>query len=149
MRAVWVVLFTAGAAIGWVCLSLPGQTQARSQPDWHGITSWATLPEGRVWGQTSGVDVDATGAVWVIDRCGGASCAGRPEAPLMKFDSSGKLLKSFGAGMFVFPHGTFVDREGNVWVTDGQARDGKGDQVFKFSPGGNLLLKLGTPGVSQ
>jgi hypothetical protein len=28
----------------------------------------------------------------------------------------GRLLKSFGAGMFVFPHGIFVDQRGNVWV---------------------------------
>jgi len=39
---------------------------------------------------------------------------------VLKFDSSGKLVKSFGAGMLIFPHGIVVDRDGNVWVTDGQ-----------------------------
>ena len=34
--------------------------------------------------------------------------------------------------MFIFPHGATVDREGNLWVTDSQVRDGKGHQVFKF-----------------
>jgi secreted PhoX family phosphatase len=29
------------------------------------------------------------------------------------------VVKSF-AGMFIFPHGLHVDREGNVWVTDGR-----------------------------
>ena len=42
--------------------------------------------------------------------------------------------------MFVFPHGIHVDRDGNVWVTDGaepaQDGNGKGHQVFKFSPDG-------------
>src|SRR5262249_54013112 len=41
-----------------------------------------------------------------------------------------------------------VDREGNVWITDGTGREGKGHQVFKFSPEGRLLLTLGKPGVT-
>jgi sugar lactone lactonase YvrE len=39
---------------------------------------------------------------------------------VLKFDPTGKLVKSFGAGMLIFPHGIHVDRDGNVWVTDGQ-----------------------------
>jgi sugar lactone lactonase YvrE len=38
---------------------------------------------------------------------------------ILKFDPSGKLVTSFGAGMLIFPHGIHVDRQGNVWVTDG------------------------------
>src|SRR4029453_5084899 len=56
-------------------------------------------------------------------------------------------LKSFGAGLLIFPHGFYVDRDGNVWVTDAQGRDGKGHQVLKFSPAGKLLLTLGKAGV--
>jgi len=48
--------------------------------------------------------------------------------------------------MFIFPHGLHVDREGNVWVTDGLGKDGKGHQVFKFSPDGKVLLTLGKAG---
>ena len=47
--------------------------------------------------------------------------------------------------MMLFPHGIHVDRDGNVWVTDGLGRDGKGHQVFKFSPDGKVLLTLGKP----
>ena len=75
------------------------------------------------------------------------SCAGSNLAPILEFDTSGKLLKSFGAGMFVFPHGIYADKDGNVWVTDGQGKDGKGHQVFKFSPDGKVLLTLGKAGV--
>ena len=57
-------------------------------------------------------------------------------APLGKLDPSGKYLKSFGAGMFVFPHGIHLDREGNVWVTDAQGKDGKGHTVVKFNQDG-------------
>ena len=59
-----------------------------------------------------------------------------------------RSLKSFGAGLLLFPHGLYVDREGNVWVTDGLGRDGKGHQVFKFSPDGKVLLTLGKAGVA-
>src|SRR5262249_1644403 len=64
------------------------------------------------------------------------------------FDSSGALVKSFAAGMLVFPHGLSVDRDGNVWVTDLLAKDGKGQQVLKFSADGKLLLTLGKAGVA-
>jgi hypothetical protein len=39
-----------------------------------------------------------------------------------KFDPNGKMVAQFGQGMFVFPHGIHVDRDGNIWVTD--ASDG-------------------------
>ena len=38
--------------------------------------------------------------------------------PILVFDKAGKLLRSFGAGMFNFPHGGTVDRDGNLWMTD-------------------------------
>ena len=50
--------------------------------------------------------------------------------------------------MFLFPHGGTVDRDGNLWMTDARGQNGKGNQVFKFSPDGKVLLTLGKPGVS-
>ena len=90
------------------------------------------------------MDVDRAGNLWVAERCGANTCAGKTDAPILKFDPSGKLLTSFGASMFVFPHGISMDSDGNVWITDGQGRDGKGRQVFKFSPDGKVLMALGT-----
>jgi sugar lactone lactonase YvrE len=52
----------------------------------------------------------------------------------MRFDPSGKVVTSFGTGMIVQAHGMTIDRDGNVWVTDAQIKDGKGNQVLKFSP---------------
>jgi streptogramin lyase len=60
----------------------------------------------------------------------------------------GKLVTHFGAGMLLFPHGLHVDPDGNVWVTDGLGKDGKGQQVFKFSPDGKVLMRLGQAGVA-
>ncbi len=50
--------------------------------------------------------------------------------------------------MFVFPHAIFVDKDDNVWVTDADGKDGKGQQVMKFSSKGKLLLTLGKAGVA-
>ena len=50
--------------------------------------------------------------------------------------------------MFIWPHGFFLDVEGNVWTTDARGEDGKGHQVFKFTPDGKLLMTLGTAGVA-
>jgi DNA-binding beta-propeller fold protein YncE len=64
-------------------------------------------------------------------------------------DSAGNIIRSFGAGLFVWPHGMFVDQQDNLWVTDAAiAREGrKGNQVHKFSPAGELLMSLGIAGV--
>lgn len=133
---------------------------------------WGKL-EDRKWGALNGVAIDNDGtSVWVVDRCGanpdvppGASpvaydsCAGSPLAPVMKFDAAGNLVKSFGAGLFIFPHKIYADREGNIWVVDGRgvndrerklypADAAKGHTVVKFSPDGKVLLTIGTPGVA-
>ena len=111
--------------------------------------NWAKLPEGRKWGMTIGLDFARDGkSLWVFDRCGAKTCAGSTIKPIQKFDPSGKLVASFGDNMFIFPHGLFVDRDDNVWVSDGQGKDGKGHVVVKFSPDGKVLMTLGKPGVA-
>jgi len=94
------------------------------------IENWAKLPVGRAWGSTAGVAIDRRGHIWVAERCGANTCAGSDLPPILEFDSSGKLLESFGARMFIFPHGITVDKDGNVWVTDGQ---GSAEKATKYS----------------
>ena len=119
------------------------------------IKEWGPLPDGRTWGSTAGIDIGPDGHVWAYDRCGANALAGGCDtsevAPVLKFDrSSGEVLASFGVGMFVLPHGFHVDREGNIWVTDSQGNEAgtKGHQVIKFSPEGEVLMRLGTAGVA-
>jgi streptogramin lyase len=111
--------------------------------------SWGQLPDGRKWGATAGVDLAPDGTIWAYDRCGANLCVESTVDPILHFDTSGKLIKSFGAGMFNFPHGIHVDRDGNVWVTDhGNAKTTRGHQVFKFNPDGKVLMTLGKAGVA-
>lgn len=136
------------------------------------VAGWPTLPasmNGGRWGEVIRVHVAADGNIWVFHRCfnvvpaGSATCIGRgPEnPPILEFDRSGKLLKSFGVGLFAYPHGFTVDRDGNLWVSDvndqetvlgmsAKNADGviMGEEVLKLSPEGKVLMTLGKEGVA-
>ena len=174
-------VFTGAFATALFAVSLHAQANmapTNSAPNpYQTIEGWAKLPEGRTWGSTSAVDIDKDGkSIWVAERCGTNACLGSNLDPVLKFDAQGNLVAHFGAGMIASPHGIFVDRDGNVWVTDcmctvggggggrgrggrggdssaaaaapqQQAADpGKGHQVYKFSPDGKLLMTLGKAG---
>lgn len=147
MRSLWGAMMAVAAL---ATASALAEAPPNSQPNpFRTVENWFKLPAGRMWGSTSAVDIDRDGtSIWVAERCGANSCAGKMDPPILKFDQSGTLVKSFGGGMFVFPHGIAVDKDGNIWVTDGQGRDGKGHQVFKFSPDGEVLMTLGKAGVA-
>jgi sugar lactone lactonase YvrE len=112
------------------------------------VRDWGHPPGNAPWAAVTAVEPAPDGSIYVIHRCFENSCAGRSEPPILKFDSSGKLLKSWGEGLFVFPHGATVDKSGNLWVTDAQGAPGKGHQVFKFSPEGKILMTLGKAGIA-
>ncbi len=135
---------------------LDGRVPINDLPNpYSSIDGWGKLPDGREWGSTAGVDIDPDGNLWAIDRCGSNSCAGSDLDPILKFDADGNVTAAIGGGLFLFPHGLHVDRDGNVWVTDARGpnpdnRDsaGKGHVVIKLSPAGEVLLTLGQPGVA-
>ncbi len=118
------------------------------------IRQWVELPDDRTWGSTAGIDIGPDGHIWTYDRCGAngldGGCEANPEiAPVLKLDrNTGEVMENFGAGLFVLPHGLHVDDDGNVWVTDMQGNEAgtKGHQVIKFSPEGEVLLRLGKAG---
>lgn len=121
--------------------------------NYQSTTHWGQLPKGRKWGATSAVypAQDGSGNIWVAERCGDNFQGCEKNAhidPVLLFDSAGKLLKSFGAGLLVWPHGIHVDQHNNVWVTDASGVEGKGHQVHKFSPDGRRLMSLGIAGVA-
>src|SRR6266849_11422 len=157
------------AVVVWMAME-GGQAQAqdiapvnRGANPYRVIRDWAQLNiEGRPWGGSNGVAIDRDGkSVWATDRCSPGTtpgCLGTKVNPVHKFDEAGKEIRSFGGGMFVWPHGIHVDRDGNVWVTDARApgaddlnkfpgEKDKGSVVVKFSPEGKVLLTLGKPGV--
>jgi NHL repeat len=123
------------------------------------IRDWGTLPDGRTWGSVSAINVDIDGVhVWAADRCGVNSCAESDVDPIVKLDPDGNVVASFGANLITWPHGMDVDPDGNVWIADARSPNARelertpnapmnGHVVRKFSPTGELLMTLGTPGV--
>ena len=132
------------------------QSDPNSSPNPYRLDEgWAKHGMGRNFGSTPGLALDRDGkSLWVFDRCGGNTCENSNIDPVTKYDASGKVAITFGAKMFVRPHGIGIDNDGNVWVTDGvgiapkDGKPGKGHTVIKFSPEGKVLMTLGTPGVT-
>ena len=156
----WVVVLTALGLSGASVVGQAPVAPVNGLPNpYETIRDWGTLPSGRTWGSTAGIDIDPDGkSIWAYDRCGANSCAGSNLDPILKFDATGRLVKSFGAGTMIFPHGFQVDGEGNVWVTDERAATpeelakspdarGKGNRVIKFSPDGKILMTIGKGGA--
>jgi peptidylamidoglycolate lyase len=118
---------------------------ARPADSYHVVHGWPQLPPGEALGQATGVDVDSRGNVLVFHRAGRRWSEPMPTTTIGRgtiwvFEKqSGRLVRSWGANLFVMPHGLTVDAHDNVWVTDVGLH-----QVFKFSAQGELLLKLGT-----
>ncbi len=141
--AALLALFMAGIATA--------QNSAPNQYDT--IESWAELPDGRVWGSTSAIYPTNDGKhIWVAERCGSNLCVGSDVDPVLLYDQDGNFIRSFGAGMITWPHGMYVDRDDNVWIADAvgyaPVPEGIGHTIMKFSPEGELLMRLGREGVA-
>ena len=156
----------------YLCLSIGAgivMAQADMQPTndfpnpYQIYTGFFNIPAGREWGATSSIDIDPDGkSIWIAERCGSDSiragypirgCAESDLPVVLKFNSDGEMVRSFGGGIFAVPHGFHVDHDGNIWVTDAPFTlppgiEGKGHIVVKFSPDGDRLMTLGTPGVT-
>jgi len=117
------------------------------------IEGWAKLPDGREWGATSAIYPANDGKhIWIAERCGSNLCVGSDVDPVMLYDADGNVVKSFGSGMITWPHGMYVDADDNVWIADAvgyaPVPEGIGHTIMKFSPDGELLMRLGKEGVA-
>jgi len=153
-------LFSIFLAAFAALLSAPADCFAQPYPDpYRMVEGWAQLPEGRKMGAVGGVTIDPDGQhVWAVVRCDaslperfGNECLDSDLDPVLKFNMDGQLVEGFGGGMFIWPHGIHVDGDGNVWVTDAVSpertpKGTRGHQVIKFTPSGEVLMRLGTPG---
>jgi len=110
------------------------------------VEGWPTLNPGMEWGAAINFLPDDKGGTWALLRT---------EPPVVHFDGAGVITQSFGDGVLVQAHGMCRDSDGNFWVGDSgpfratPGTEGRGFQLFKFSPQGELLLSLGKAGVSR
>jgi sugar lactone lactonase YvrE len=143
-----------------VLITAQSQAQTTAENPYHAHYDWVQMPAGQKIGVPSGVFPDPDGRhLWVLSRCGENHCALHPEVdPILKFDLDGNVVDSFGAGLFSWPHGFFLDHEGFLWVTEGApvgdarllegTRRGLGHQVFKLNQSGEVVMTLGEAGVA-
>ncbi|MGE3509413.1 MAG: hypothetical protein AB7N65_11070, partial [Vicinamibacterales bacterium] len=145
----------AVVGVGAVLVQAQGPSTLKPQPPrttstmanpYRIVPAWPTLNPGMKWAGAIGIIPDGKGGTWMHYRS---------EPPIVHFDASGKIVKTFGDGMFVQAHGFCQDKQGNFWAGDsGPFQDdpktaGRGYQIFKYSPDGKLLLTLGKAGVSK
>jgi DNA-binding beta-propeller fold protein YncE len=147
-------------ALAAVATGITAESAGQALPNPYRLADgWARFPNGREIGAVGDVDIDIDGEhVWAVVRCDagpdrfGWECLDSDLDPVVKFDSEGRAVASFGGGMFIWPHGIEIDPDGNVWVTDAVSAErtpeggDRGHQVIKFSPTGEVLMVLGTPG---
>ena len=145
---VWHLFLAAGfmlAACDELAPPLPPEVVPMATID----KGWPVIPDDAVFGEVSAVDVDAAGNIWVLHRAGRAWAEPFPKEPIAAptvfvFAPDGTLIRQWGEGRFVMPHGLSIDPEGKVWITDVGL-----EQVFRFSPDGTQELVLGEAGVSR
>jgi len=107
----------------------------RAAENYEVVHGWPKLPAGYAFGQVSGIGVDSHNHVFVFHR---------GEPPIFCIDGpTGKVLASWGTGLFSKPHGLAVDSRDNVWVTDIELH-----QIFKFTHDGKILMTVGVKGVA-
>src|SRR6478672_853953 len=129
-------------AIAAVLLALHALPEVRlsAATAYKALPGWGQLAPPLKWGEVPNVAIDPKGTIFVFTRA---------EPPVVELTAAGKLIKTWGQGMFVWPHGIRFDRDGNLWITDGRADKGNGQMVYKMSADGSkVLMTLGTKGVS-
>ena len=140
-----LVAATVIALVGLSESAQVGDPSAMNNP-YRMVENWPQLGANMRWGAAIGIIPDGKGGTWMHFRS---------EPAINHFDSSGKILKSFGEGMFVQAHGFCQDRDGSFWAGDSgpflddPSTAGRGFQIFKFNADGELLLTLGRPEVSK
>ncbi|WP_437784348.1 hypothetical protein [Sorangium sp. So ce1097] len=142
LRAITAGALAAGALAG-ACTSRPppAADDAPAAGPYEVVDGWPRIPDGMTFGPALDVAVDGRGRVLVSHAAGRTSGNDAPigEATILVFDpETGELLDAWGEGLFVYPHGIEVDRNGFVWVTDSEQ-----DRVFKLTPEGDVVMTLG------
>jgi DNA-binding beta-propeller fold protein YncE len=81
-------------------------------------------------GYPSAVTMDNSGAFYILHR-------GDKADPLLVVDRDGKIVRSWGKGLYKIPHSIRIDPQGNIWTVDSGS-----SMVLKFSPQGEKLMEI-------
>src|SRR5215470_7722997 len=113
-----------------VTLALSLSAFAQTSNHKYEVTLFGTLPPGQtVWNLPRSIAADGKGTIYLLRAS---------DPPVLVFNREGKLLKTWGNGLFKEAHSIDIDRDGNLWITDRAD-----NMVFKFTPDGKQLMALG------
>ncbi len=90
----------------------------------------AQLRPEEALGMVSWVAADRSGLIYLLQR-------GDKADPVIVVDRTGKVVRSWGKGLYTMQHAIRIDPQGNVWTTDAAS-----SMVYKFSPEGKTLLQI-------
>lgn len=96
----------------------------------HPIAVQPQPQEGWALGMVSWVASDRNGLIYLLQR-------GDKADPVIVLDKTGKVVRSWGKGLYTTPHAIRIDPQGNVWTTDAAS-----SMVYKFSPEGKTLMQI-------
>ncbi len=164
----WVAVL---AALGVVEQTLARRVEAQSSqvPRFEVDPFWPKMPPQWIFGQVSGLAIDAQDHAWVLQRPWSVNSdekAGNPEAvccreapSVMEFDTAGNFVQGWGGApadkSYDWPadeHGIHVDYKNNVWVSSAggpRQREGTENFLLKFTKGGKFLMQIGRRGQSK
>jgi DNA-binding beta-propeller fold protein YncE len=74
--------------------------------------------------------MDDEGLIYILHR-------GDKADPLLVVDSSGKIVRSWGKGLYKIPHSIRIDPDGNIWTVDSGS-----SMILKFSRRGEKLMEI-------
>lgn len=93
-------------------------------------------PPGSGWeiGYPSSVAMDKSGLLYVLQR-------GEKADPVLVVNQNGRIIRSWGKGMFKIPHSIRIDPSGNLWTVDASS-----SMIFKFTPMGEKMMEISVGG---
>ena len=102
-------------------------------------TDFVVQPSNTDWesGMVSWVALDAKGTIYLLQR-------GEKADPVLVVNREGKILRSWGKGLYKIPHSIRLDPQGNVWTVDAAS-----STVIEFSPQGEKLMQIDAGGQPQ
>lgn len=100
----------------------------RVDPEWP-----RDAPPGGAWDAAmSGIAIGPDGNVWTLNR---------GTIPVQVYSADGRLVRTWGEGVFQNAHTVRFDPDGNLWIIDTLSHT-----VREFSTGGEVLMTIGTLG---
>lgn len=81
-------------------------------------------------GTVSSVTAASDGTVYILQR-------GDQADPVIALDTDGRVLRSWGKGMYAAPHSIRIDPQGNIWTVDAG-----NSKLLRFTPQGEKLQEI-------